>query len=90
MGPEPKKITRPMLYYCTYFDINYLIKGLALYRSLVRQAIPFRLWVLCFDEPTYEILRHLELPEIVPISLAEFEEGDAELLGVKANRSRVE
>jgi hypothetical protein len=79
-----------MLYYCTYFDINYLIKGLALYRSLVRQAIPFRLWVLCFDEPTYEILRHLELPEIVPISLAEFEEGDAELLGVKANRSRVE
>ena len=79
-----------MLYYCTYFDIHYLIKGLALYRSLVRQAIPFRLWVLCFDEPTYEILRHLELPEIVPISLAEFEEEDAELLKVKANRSRVE
>jgi hypothetical protein len=79
-----------MFYFCTYFDIHYLIKGLALYRSLVRQAIPFRLWVLCFDKPTYEILRQLELPEIVPISLSEFEEGDAELLRVKADRSRVE
>jgi hypothetical protein len=90
MGPESKEITRPMFYFCTYFDIHYLIKGMALYRSLVRQAIPFRLWVLCFDEPTYEILRYLELPEIVPISLAEFEKGDAELLKVKTNRSRVE
>ncbi len=79
-----------MFYFCTYFDVHYLIKGLALYRSLVRQAIPFRLWVLCFDEPTYEILRYLDLPEIVPISLAEFEEGDAELIQAKATRSRVE
>jgi hypothetical protein len=79
-----------MFYFCTYFDVNYLTKGLALYRSLARQAVAFRLWVLCFDEPTYEILSYLDLPEITPISLAEFERGDADLLRAKTNRSRVE
>ena len=32
-----------MEYYCTYFDRNYLAKGLALYDSLTRQAGAFRL-----------------------------------------------
>lgn len=79
-----------MFYFCTYFDSNYLIKGLALYRSLVRHAQPFRLWVLCFDETAYEILQKLALPEVTLISLRDFEEGDEELLQAKGNRSRIE
>jgi len=64
-----------MYYFCTYFDSNYLIKGLALYRSLVRHAMPFRLWVLCFDDLAYEALQKLALPEVDPISLRDFEKG---------------
>lgn len=79
-----------MYYFCTYFDSNYLIKGLALYRSLVRHAMPFRLWVLCFDDLAYESLQRLDLPEVVPISLEDFEEGDEPLRQAKDNRSRVE
>lgn len=79
-----------MIYFCTYFDSNYLINGLALYRSLVRHATPFRLWVLCFDDFVCEVLKKLRLPEVVPIPLREFEEGDKELLQAKGNRSRTE
>ena len=79
-----------MFHFCTYFDSNYLVKGLALYRSLVRHAEPFHLWILCFDDLTYSMLQTLALPGVDPISLAEFEEGDEELLQSKSNRSRVE
>jgi len=79
-----------MYYFCTYFDSNYLIRGLALYRSLVRHAMQFRLWVLCFDDLAYEALQKLALPEVDAISLKDFEEGDEELLYAKGNRSRIE
>ncbi|MGA9347289.1 MAG: glycosyl transferase [Anaerolineae bacterium] len=79
-----------MFYFCTYFDSNYFIKGLALYRSLVRHATPFHLWVLCCDDWTYEILQELALPEVHPISLRDFEDGDKELLRAKGNRSQIE
>jgi len=79
-----------MLYFCTYFDSNYLSKGLTLYRSLVRHAMPFRLWVLCFDNLAYEVLQKLSLPQIHPILLSDFEYKDEELLKTKGNRSKVE
>lgn len=79
-----------MYHFCTYFDSNYLVKGLALYRSLVRHAKPFRLWVLCFDDMAYEILQELALPEVLPISLSDFEEENPDFLQVKNTRSRIE
>ncbi len=79
-----------MLNFCTYFDSNYLVKGLALYRSLVRYAMPFRLWVLCFDDLTYEMLQQLSLPQVHPILLGDFENGDEQLLQAKGNRSPIE
>jgi hypothetical protein len=79
-----------MLNFCTYFDSNYLINGLALYNSLVRHATPFQLWILCLDNIVYEIFQKLSLAGVTPISLNDFEKEDKELLQAKANRSRIE
>lgn len=79
-----------MYHFCTYFDSNYLIKGLALYRSLVRHARPFCLWVLCFDDVVYNTLQKLSLPEIFPIPLSDFEAQNQDFRNVKTTRSRIE
>ena len=79
-----------MRFFCTFFDRNYLSRGLALYRSLQEHCPEFRLWVLCMDEATYHYLTRLGLPGLEPIALKDFEAGDAPLLAAKQNRSRVE
>ncbi len=79
-----------MRHYCTYFDTHYLLRGLALYRSLKRHAKPFTLRVLCFDDLSYAVLTRLAQPDLIPIALADFEGGDEALLAAKAARSRVE
>jgi hypothetical protein len=78
-------------HFCTYFDRNFLIKGLTLYRSLIAN-VPrgFTLWVLCLDDFTHETLSKLALEGVRPISMSEFEAGDSKLLEAKTNRSRVE
>jgi hypothetical protein len=78
-------------HFCTYFDRNYLTRGLTLYNSLRQHCQrPFVLWILCFDGETYDILSRLDLPGVRLISQEEFEAGDEELLRAKVNRSRVE
>ncbi len=79
-----------MRYYCTYFDFNYLARALALYNSLERHAGPFRLYTLCFDEQSYEVLKRMDLPHLEPVALAELEKGDEPLVRCKSNRSTVE
>jgi hypothetical protein len=79
-----------MQQFCTYFDRNYLAQGLTLYRSLTDDAGSFTLWVLCFDEITHEVLSGLNLANVRPVSLQEFEGGDNALQEAKRNRSRVE
>jgi hypothetical protein len=78
-------------HFCTYFDINYLPRALALYNSLRRHAGPFRLYALCLDDETH---RWLSGPgareEITPIALAELEAADPMLLAARATRSRIE
>lgn len=87
-----RKLASPksIYHFCTYFDQNYLARGLCLFRSLQRHARPFTLSVLCLDDTTYKILSTLGEPELVPISLQEFERGDEPLLHAKQNRSLVE
>lgn len=79
-----------MYYFCTYFDKNYLPRGIALYRSLRKHCPKFKLWVLCMDREAYVILLQHNLPEMHLIPQEAFESGDTELLQAKQNRSVVE
>jgi hypothetical protein len=59
-----------MHHYCTLFDKNYLIYGLALHSSLLRQSkAPFRLYMLAMDETAEAALRKLQLENVVVVGL---------------------
>lgn len=77
-------------HFCTYFDEHYLFRGLALYSSLKRHCPRFRLWVLCLDRTSLEVMAKLQLSNVELIALAELEMNDPELRAAKANRSTVE
>jgi hypothetical protein len=76
--------------YCTYFDHNYLSRGLALHRSLQRHAPNARLWVLCLSAECHRVLVALDLRGIVPVRLEDFEAADPELAATRNSRSIVE
>jgi hypothetical protein len=76
--------------YCTYFDHNYLPRGLALYHSLQRHAPGARLWVLCLSEACYDTLIALDLPNLIPQRLAAFEAAEPEVAATRPKRSLIE
>ena len=86
--PQSVPGIRPMRHYCTLFNRNYLIKGLAMYRSLERVSNRFCLHILCMDDETAAILDGLELRSAHIIRLAQFE--TPELLSVKHDRTIAE
>jgi len=76
--------------FCTLFDVNFLPRGLVLYRSLAQVCPDLRLRVFCMDEPTRTVLDRMALPGLIPIGLEELEAHDAGLLEVKPTRTRAE
>src|SRR5437899_3343295 len=60
-----------MTVFCTYFDRNYLTRGLVLYESLARFLHPPELVVLALDRETEEALAALALPGVDVVPLAE-------------------
>lgn len=80
--------TQDKKWFCTLFDQNYLIKGLAMYQSLAAHTKDMCLYVLCMDETTYQILDQLKLEKAILIKRDDFE--SPELLAVKSQRSVAE
>jgi hypothetical protein len=80
----------PNRVYCTYFDHNYLSRGLALYHSLQKHVPGARLWVLCLNEPCYRALSALNLPNLRLCRLADFEAADPEVAATRSTRSTIE
>jgi hypothetical protein len=79
-----------MYHFCTYFDSNYLVRGLTAFRSLQASGCDFRLHVLALDQRAADAIRRLAEPNLEVVGLAELESWDPRLLAAKANRGVVE
>lgn len=80
------------LNFATYFDSNYLSRGLVLYDSLKATGVDFNLFVLCLDERTRRFFEtHADAyPEVRILGEADLEAADPQLRASKNNRSRIE
>jgi len=76
--------------FCTLFDSNYLIKAVAMYRSLERTCPSFHLTAFCFDDLAGPLLERLGLEHLTIVPLPELEAHDPQLLSVKDDRTPVE
>jgi hypothetical protein len=75
--------------YCTYFDKNYLSRGLALYNSLLKNhKNNFHLFIIAFDKFTYDFLKKKNFKFITCVYFEDFE--NQELKKVKKKRTTVE
>lgn len=77
-----------MLHFVTLFDSNYLLKGLSLHRSLCNLAVDWRLFILCMDDMTLQLLEKMELTSVELIRLADIM--DADLEAAQASRGPAE
>ena len=79
-----------MYNFCTYFDKNYLIRGVTLFRSLSNFINDFRFFIICLDNFSYNLITKLNISNLIPISLIDIERNDVKLLEAKQNRSLIE
>ena len=79
-----------MNHYCTYFDSNYLVPGVALWQSLQRYDPGMVLWVLALDEATATALTALRADDLRVLTPEELERADPELARSRATRSALE
>lgn len=75
-------------YFCTLFDSGYLLKGVAMLKSLARHCPEAHVHVLCMDQQTQTILGRLQLPYVTCIALSDVE--TEELLEAKKDRGVAE
>ena len=76
--------------FCTLFDRNYITRGLALYGSLARYCEDFTLYVLCLDQPTFDVLAALGLKSMELVSIEDLEGRNREFRQARYDRSPVE
>lgn len=77
-----------MITLCTLFDSYYLDKGLALYQSLEQVCDNFMLYIFCFDDKSFNILKSMNLKHANLIHHSKIE--DEILLNLKGKRSKAE
>jgi hypothetical protein len=77
-------------YFCTYFDRNYLTRGLALIESLSTHCGDFTMYVVCMDEYTRLALQTLAIPQVQTVPFHEIERQDPDLASCRSKRELVE
>ena len=74
--------------FVTLFDETYASRALALAISLERFGVDFKLWVICLDDASHQILGNLGNPKILSIPREDWQ--DDALLKLETERSRRE
>ena len=75
-------------HFCTFFDKNFLARGLALYRSLEEHCQDFTIHMLCMDEESFVVLKALNLDKARLLRVSDVE--DERMRAVKSTRTHVE
>jgi len=76
--------------YCTYFDHNYLSRGIVMFESLRRFEPDTPIYVLALSDLCESMLRELALTNVEIIPLAVLESAYPELVAVKPTRRTIE
>jgi hypothetical protein len=81
---------RQEMEFCTYFDQNYIDRGITMIKSLHRFNPELLINVLCLDIPTFNCLSDLNLDNVKLIELKEIELKYSDLNTAKKTRSLIE
>ena len=76
--------------FCTYFDHNYLPRGMVMLESLHEHCPEAHIHVLCLSDACHDALVALDYPFVSLIRLAELEAADPALLATRPTRSLIE
>jgi hypothetical protein len=76
--------------FCTFFDKNYLSRGLVLYDSLRAHCPDFHWYVLCLDDAAHRYLSARALDNVTLVELHALEAYDPSLAATRPTRSLVE
>lgn len=81
-----------MQYFTTFFDKNYLSRGLVMIESLQKQSLGFELYLLCLDSVVFDYFEanKLNFSQVKIILLEDIEKEDSALLACKTDRSLIE
>ena len=79
-----------MIYFCTYFDKNYLSKFLNLKSSLESFNFKFTFYALCLDDYSFDFFKKHSFANVEAISLDEIENEYDNLIKVKNDRELIE
>lgn len=77
-------------HFCTLFDSVYLTRGIALYHSLRRGAVPANLVALCLDSKAHQVLECLALPGLSAVTVDQLEKREPRLREARLSRKPVE
>ena len=77
-------------HFCTYFDHNYLPRGVVMLESLHEHCPHAHVHVLCLSEECYAAMTILAYPYVSLIRLSELEAVDPDLFATRSTRSLVE
>lgn len=73
--------------YVAYFDSGYIVKGLALVRSILAHDTECSVYVVCMDDACLDILDHFAMPGLHTLPLKAIEEWDQALPEAREGRS---
>ena len=76
--------------YCTFFDVGYLSRGIAMIKSLREQGDDATVYLLALDSDTQNYLTEHPLENVQLLNIENIESFSPELLAIKNDRTRME